>query len=361
MAVLQQYKCPNCGGAVEFNAGAQKMKCPYCDTEFEMESLAGYDKESAEAAKDDLNWNTDDISEWTEDEATGLRSYICKSCGGEIIGDENMAATSCPYCDNPIVVTGTVAGALKPDYIIPFKLDKKAAKEKFNEHLAGKKLLPKAFKEQNHIDEIKGVYVPYWLFDSKATASMRYKATRNRLWTSGEKDYHETSYYGIVREGELSFEHIPHDGSTKMPDDLMESIEPFDFSQAVPFQQAYFAGYMADKYDVDEKQSAERIGERVKKATENSFLHTVHGFDSVIPDGGSVQLINGKTSYAMYPVWILTTKWKDETYLFAMNGQTGKFVGNLPEDKSVMKRILFTTAGISAAIIYAIMALVYFL
>ncbi len=34
----------------------------------------------------------------------------------------------------------------------------------------------------------------------------------------------------------MKFQHIPVDGSSKMPDDLMESIEPFDFSEAVDFR-----------------------------------------------------------------------------------------------------------------------------
>ena len=95
-----------------------------------------------------------------EGETAGLHTYSCKSCGGEIVGDDTMAASACPFCGNPIVLTGQFAGDLRPDLIIPFKLDKKAAKEKLQEHLKGKTLLPKVFRSQNHIDEIKGVYVP---------------------------------------------------------------------------------------------------------------------------------------------------------------------------------------------------------
>ena len=102
-------------------------------------------------------WDTSAGEEWGEGETDGLRTYQCQSCGGEIVADENMAASACPYCGNPIVVTGQFSGALKPDYVIPFKLDKKAAKDGLMRHLEGKRLLPKVFKDQNHIDEIKGV------------------------------------------------------------------------------------------------------------------------------------------------------------------------------------------------------------
>ena len=160
MAGLQEYKCPCCGGAIAFDSTIQKMKCPYCDTEFEMDALKGYDAELQDKETDSMEWETAAGGEWGEGETDGLRTYVCKSCGGEIVGDANTAATSCPFCDNPIVMMGQFSGSLKPDLIIPFKLDKKAAKEGLMKHLTGKRLLPKIFKDQNHIDEIKGVYVP---------------------------------------------------------------------------------------------------------------------------------------------------------------------------------------------------------
>lgn len=359
MADIHGLKCPCCGGAIEFNSSVQKMKCPYCDTEFEMEALKAYDDELTNDQGTSMNWNTDAMETWSEDDAGDLGVYICQSCGGEVVSDENTAASICPFCDNPITFKGRLKGELKPDYIIPFKLDKKAAKEKFSEHLKGKKLLPKVFKTETHIDEIKGMYVPYWLFDSYIHAHMRYRTTRTRHWSDSRFDYTETSHFAVIREGDISFAHVPVDGSKKMADDLMESLEPYHFKEAVPFQSAYFAGYFADKYDVDEKTSADRANERMRHSTEEKFLRTVTGYSSVVPDGSSLQLADGKTSYAMYPVWILNTTWNGEHYLFAMNGQTGKFVGNLPVDKSLMKMYFFKMMGITAVIAYALLALIW--
>lgn len=358
MSALQEYKCPCCGAEITFDSTAQKMKCPYCLTEFEMEALKQYDDELSND-NSDMEWQIDETNQWMAED--GMKLYSCQSCGGEIVADENTAASFCPYCGHPVVVKGSIAGSLKPEFIIPFKLDKKAAEEKFAEHLKGKKLLPKVFKTQNHIEEIKGIYVPYWLFDSKANARMRYKATRVRTWSDPNYNYTETSYYAVMREGDISFSHVPVDGSSKMADDLMESIEPFDFKAAVPFQSAYFSGYYADKYDVDEKESAARANERVKKATTDRFMQSITGYSSVIPDGGSIHLDGGKATYAMYPVWILTTKWNDENYMFAMNGQTGKFVGNLPVDKKALTMYFWRTFGIVAAAVYAVMAVIWML
>ena len=361
MTTLQEYKCPCCGGAIAFDSNLQKMKCPYCDTEFEMEALRGYDEELNNAPEENMSWDTAAGSEWQEGEQSGLRSYVCQSCGGEIVGDDTLAASSCPFCGNPIVVMGQFSGDLRPDCVIPFKLDKKAAKEGLKKHLEGKRLLPKVFKDQNHIDEIKGVYVPFWLFDTDADASIRFRATTTRSWSDSSYNYTETSYYMAQRAGSIGFNHVPVDGSSKMADDLMESIEPFDFSEAVPFQTAYLAGYMADKYDVTAEESLERANERVKRSTEDAFATTVTGYDTVTPEHSSVQLHGGTSKYALYPVWLLNTTWKGQQYTFAMNGQTGKFVGDLPVDKGAAKLWTVGLAAVCSAALFGVAKLLWLL
>ena len=350
MQTLQEYKCPCCGGAIAFDSTLQKMKCPYCDTEFEMEALEGYDAELQSEKSDNMEWETSAGGDWQEGETDGLRSYVCKSCGGEIVGDANTAATACPFCGNPVVMMGQFSGALKPDLVIPFKLDKKAAKAGLMKHLTGKRLLPKIFKDQNHIDEIKGVYVPFWLFDTDVDAQVRYRATKVRTWSDSDYDYTETSHFMVHRGGSVGFEHVPVDGSSKMADDLMESIEPFKFEDAVDFKTAYLAGYLADKYDVTAEQSIDRANERIKRSTEDAFASTVKGYHSVTTENSSIRLHNGKAKYALFPVWLLSTGWRGENYLFAMNGQTGKFVGDLPVDKGAARKwMLGLTAALSAA------------
>ena len=334
MAELMEYKCPNCGGALEFNSTLQKMKCPYCDSEFEMEALKAYDEALAASQKpDQMDWDTDAGGEWKKGEADGMMVYVCQSCGGEIVGDETMAATSCPYCDNPIVVKGQFAGELKPDCIIPFKLDKEAAKRGLAEHMKDKRLAPSIFKAESHIDEIKGVYVPFWLFDADVDANITYKASKDKTWREGDYRCTETSYYSVVRSGQLNFDNVPVDGSKKMADDIIESIEPYDYSELVDFQTAYLAGYLADKYDVTAEECVERANERVKRSAENAFRDTVTGYSSVSVESSSIQMNHGKAKYALCPVWLLNTTWEGQSYPFAMNGQTGKFIGDLPMDK----------------------------
>lgn len=358
---LHEYKCPCCGGGIEFSSTAQKMKCPYCDTEFEVDTLKAYDEVLKNDKADDMNWETAPGSEWAEGETDGLKVYICKSCGGEIVGDESTAATSCPYCGNPVIMMGQFSGALKPDYVIPFKFDKKAAVEALKKHCSGKKLLPKVFKDQNHIEEIKGIYVPFWLFGADADANIRYKGTKIRHWSDTKYDYTETSYFSILRSGDLGFERVPVDGSSKIDDTLMESVEPFDFSEAVDFQTAYLSGFFADKYDVGSEDSICRANDRIKRTTENAFASTVHGYTTVFPEHSSVSLRHGVAKYALYPVWLLTTDWNGQKYTFAMNGQTGKMVGDLPMDKKAYAKWFAGIGVIAAAVSFAIGYLIHLL
>ncbi len=359
MSTVKEYKCPCCDGAIEFNIEAQKMKCPYCDTEFELETLESYDKELNQQQEDKMDWDTAAGSQWEDGETDGMRVYVCNSCGGEIVGDETTAATSCPFCGNPVIMMGQFKGDLKPDYVIPFKLDKKAAVEALKKHYSGKRLLPKIFKDKNHIDEIKGVYVPFWLFNTDADVNIRYKATRIRSWSSRDYNYTETSYYSLTRGGSIGFERVPVDGSTKMEDALMESIEPFDFSQAVDFQTAYLSGYLADKYDVDAENSIQRANARIKTSSEEAFSSTIKGYSTVTPVNTNIQLSKGVAKYALFPVWILNTSWEGKKYTFAMNGQTGKFVGDLPLDKSAYKKWLFGIMGGVTAAVFALTFLMW--
>ena len=186
---------------------------------------------------------------------------------------------------------------------------------------------------ENHIDEIKGVYVPFWLFDAEVQGNVQYQATRVRRWSDSQYRYTETSYYSVVRAGGIGFENVPVDGSTKMDDTLMESIEPYNFADAVDFQTAYLSGYLAEKYDVDAETSIARANERIKKSTEEAFRETVQGYDSVMLENSGINLQNGTAKYALCPVWLLNTQWNGQKFTFAINGQTGKICGQLPVSK----------------------------
>ena len=347
------YKCPSCGGPLKFDSNTQRLLCESCGNDYDPIALEqlGADGETKE---DSFSFEGYSGEEMTE----GI-VYSCPSCGGEIIGDANTVATKCPYCDNPTVMAGNVSGVLRPDIVIPFKLTKDDAKKKLLEFYKGKTLMPKSFKEENRINEIKGIYVPFWLFDADADATASFRATKTHTWSDRNYIYTRTDYFSVYREGSASFENVPVDGSTKMDDATMEAIEPFDLSQAVPFGSSYLAGYLADKYDVDEKTSEPRAGERIKTSMTDYLRSSVQGYATVSTQQSNASTKNGKARYALLPVWLLNTKYKGETYTFAMNGQTGKMVGNLPCDKGKFWGMLLGIAAALAVPLYFVVSLLF--
>lgn len=343
MSELKQYKCPNCEGRLEFDSKTQKLKCPYCDGTFDPDSF----EDAKEFEVDKTNWDD-----------SGLVTYSCNSCGGVIMADETTAATSCPYCNNPVVMTGNVTGVLKPKKVLPFLLDKERAKEEYRKHLKGKVLLPKKFKSEATIDEIKGIYVPYWIFDGKAYASMWFDATKLRTWNQGDYTYVETSHYKLYRSGSVKFSKVPVDASSKIKDDITQSIEPFDYTQSKDFNSSYLAGYYADKYDVGVEDSRKIANDRIANSTRSIFASTTSRYDSIVPTATKLRIGDGNQEYVMYPVWLLNVKYRGLFYTFAMNGQTGKLVGDLPEEKG---KLFYVCLGIFAGVTTLISLLQYIL
>lgn len=359
---VTNYQCPACTGPLHFSAETGKLTCDYCGSAYDVaeiealyaqkEAEAAAAKEAADAkaeaakadAADDGDWDTSALSsDWGAD-ADGLRVYTCPSCGAELICDETTAATSCPYCGNPTVVPGQFSGALKPEFVLPFKMTKDDAVRALRAHYRGKPFLPRSFTAGNHIEEIQGVYVPFWLYDGRMEARGAYKAEISESHREGDYIVTTTRHFDVARVGDADFVRVPVDGSSKMPDTHMDAIEPFDYSDLKPFSTAYLPGFLADRYDEDDKKCAARVLTRMKNSTAAALHDTLGGYTGVQTLSEQLDPRTLEPHYALLPVWMLHTRWKEQDFLFAMNGQTGKLIGDLPVDKG---RVAAWFAGIS--------------
>lgn len=343
---VTNYQCPACTGPLHYSAKSGKLECDYCGSSFDVaeiealyarkeaeaaaakqaadakaEAAQAAKAEAAEAAAASGGWDTSDLSRDWGAEADGLRVYSCPSCGAELICDQSTAATACPYCGNPAIVPGQFSGALRPDYILPFRLSKDDAVQALRAHYKGKPFLPRSFTSANHIEQIQGVYVPFWLFDGGAEGAASYRASNTNVFETGDYEITETRHYHVVRAGSLAFEKIPVDASSKMPDDHMDSIEPFDYAQLRPFSTAYLPGYLADKYDVTIDDSRDRADTRCRETLAQALRDTVTGYGACVTEREDIALRRGKVHYALLPVWMLSTKWRGQDFLFAMNGR----------------------------------------
>ena len=359
------YKCPNCGGPLEFKPGESQVVCPYCDTQLDVaqvEALFARQQERAAAAQEakEERWNTEMAGkEWSTEEAAILKAFTCSACGAEIVCDENTLATECCYCGNPTMMPNRFGGMLKPDYVIPFQKTKEDAVAALKEFYKGKRLLPGAFTANNRVEDliaqvedIQPMYVPFWLFDSTVHASADFKGEDDNVMETSDEIITETRVFQCIRSGRMSFHKIPVDGSSKMDDTYMESIEPFDYSQMVPFSPAYLTGFLADKYDVDAEASVPRADERVERSAVGVLEETVRGYDRKTLQDSVVRKDEDQVAYALAPVWILTTRYQDKPYTFMMNGQTGKMVGTLPYDNQKSLMVMGALAAILTPVLY---------
>ncbi len=380
-AKTTNYQCPACTGPLHFAADSGNLECEYCASTFtvqqveefyaekEAKAAAAHAAEQASNVGEDAmgfggaatavatltqeqttqteHWGTQKLQTDWGVEGAQMCAYNCTSCGAEIMCDATTAATSCLYCGNPTIVPGQFAGALKPDYIIPFKIDKEGAKEALKKHCKGKFLLPKQFTKENNIEKMTGAYVPFWLFDGSVNVDVRYKASDSSSVIVGDYRITTTKHFDVHRAGVVEFSDIPVDASSKMPDIYMESIEPFDYSELKPFSTAYMPGYLADKYDMTIEQCSQRADSRAQQSA-LKMMHDSVDHSKVVETTKQVNISKGDVQYAMAPVWMLTTRYKNKPYLFALNGQTGKFVGELPCDWGKFWRlVLGLTTGLA--------------
>lgn len=351
-----EYKCPCCDAKLVFGSDSQKMTCEYCENEFDLETVRIFQENTAKGEETAFHEDAQEKGQWSEAEESALRAFVCPSCGGEILTEQTTAATFCPYCENPAIIPTRISGILRPDALIPFKKTKEDAKAAFLELCKGKPLLPRMFTQEQRLEKITGMYVPFWLYDCSGDLDISYKATRSHHWSDSKYHYTKTEHFLLERGGRADFARIPMDGSKKMDDVFMESIEPYDYSQLVDFDSAYLSGYLADKYDVPWEDGKERIRQRVDSSLGELARGSCYGYSSVLPASRKLDITH-KASYVLLPVWMLNTQYNGKTYTFAMNGQTGKMTGAFP----ICTKRAFGWFSIVAAAAAAVSGLVQFL
>lgn len=347
-------KCPSCSAPIFFNPTLGKWKCEYCDSEFTLDEMQKYNNASNienNSTNDDIE-NFDDIS---------YMSYSCKNCGAEIVADDETAATFCVYCGNTAILKNKLTGKFTPNKIIPFKVEKERAIESFKSLSKSRLLVPKEFSDPSNIEKITGLYIPFWLYDIKVSGSLNATGHIVSSWTSGDRRYTKTDSYKLYRTGSMSYYRVPVDGSTRFDNDIMNSIEPFDYRDFVDYNHAYLSGFLAERYNVESDDAFVDAKRRALLSTKEKMFDDMKGYTSKSIIENTLEPRQTKVEYALLPVWMVNVKYNNEFYIFAMNGQTGEFVGNIPLDKKkvVLYSIIifisiFVLIGLGSYIIYKI-------
>lgn len=315
MSTTATFKCPSCGGYLEFDPDGQQFLCPYCGASFSDGELR-----RQSAAK--------------EQAATGnLRAYHCQSCGAQIVTDATTAATRCYYCHSPVVLTDRLTDSFRPDGIIPFQLDRQAAEEKFNAFVKSKRFIDKNFFTPQQMEDFSGVYYPYWFADVEGEGSFSGTGTKVSVFPSPRQTVTITKFFDVYREGKLSMYRMVRKALSKADRKLSDGIHPYDMGQERAFSMGYLSGFLAEKRDLE--------AEDVKP----DILAEAEGYaQDLLSDKRSYDTLRGKASfrptstrmrYMLLPAWVLTYKSSGnaQPYYYMMNGQTGAVCGKLPLDK----------------------------
>lgn len=315
------FRCPSCGADMKFDAELGKMKCDFCETIADVE-----DFETGEVVEEDVVEGTFE----EENEEILLHQYKCSSCGAEILADEHTSATFCNFCGMPAMIEARLQGEKKPAYVIPFKIKKEGAIETYTAWAKKGIMTPSKFYAQATVNKITGIYVPFWLYDYHARLYLTAHATRTRSETRGNYRYTHTDHYHIVRDIETDYVKIPADASEKMPDDVMDKLEPFNYGDLADFEMPYLSGYYAEKYNYSADDMAPRLEKRVKSYINAEVMSSIVGYGGVRVTERRMNTQKLRAKYALLPVWILNCTYMGKDFMFAMNGQTGRVVADKP-------------------------------
>lgn len=276
-----------------------------------------------------------------------ITEYHCNNCGAVLITDKDTTATTCSFCGAGVVIADRLEGALAPAKVIPFSINKEQAQEAFKKWCKKGCLTPKGFMSADRIKSITGLYVPFWLYDINGKGEADATCTRVRSYTRGEYIYTETAYYHVYRQVDLNYVKIPVDASEKMNDELMDKLEPYHYNDLKDFNMPYLAGYMAEKYNYDDKTLFPRLKERGNDYVRSYLRSTIHGYTTTTYNRENINISKKNAWYVLFPVWMVCYDYKKSEHTFAMNGQTGKIVGKPPLSPG---KIAAWFAGVSAGV-----------
>lgn len=328
MGKVLDNKCPSCGAVIHFKPELGLFKCDFCDNEFSADELKDMDK---------INKST------SEDDFKDYVNYNCPDCGASIVTDSTTAATFCVYCGNTSIIKSRLSGEFAPSKLIPFKIEKSKAVDAFCNLKKGKPLVPSSFVSPSNIEKISGIYIPFWLYEVNVSGSINVHCTNVSHWSVGDTHYTKTDTYKVVRAGSMEYRMVPVDGSTKFDNDIMNTIEPFDYSKLIDYNHAYLSGFLAEKYDVSVDDAFNDAKTRTLNSTRDEMLSSVIGYSTKHISSSDLASNMVSSEYVLLPVWMVNVKYKDKYYLFAMNGESGEFVGNIPIDKKKALIITFIT------------------
>lgn len=316
------FKCKNCGGNVVFEPGRGRMYCPHCE------------------------------SEDSQDTVQGGSLTQCVNCGAPIEIQDYTSASRCDHCGCYIVFNERVEGNYEPHMILPFRVNKDNAVAIMEKEFGKRIFTPADFMSVKSLEKMVGIYVPFWLYDYNACYDFAGEGTKVRSWRSGNTEYVETSYYEVIRKMDVNFDRIPVDASYAMEDGVMDLMEPYDYKVMQDFEPKYMSGFYGEIYNQGAPELEGRAQKKAQGASEELMQASLSGYSSMKTFRKDLNLQRDGVNYALMPVWQYLYRYKDKTYQFHVNGQTGKVIGVTPVSKAKVLTYGVSVLALVTAICY---------
>ncbi len=252
--------CPRCGADIAFDPKTGKLYCEYCGSYSEMSELETNQYEKQKVQKD---YNETDIYD----------EFHCSSCGAKLVTDKTTTITRCVFCGSQQLIKQRLTGKFEPKRVIPFKIDKNSFVNIYRTFVTNKILAPNEFRFNPLITETRGLYVPFYLYNYKIGTYARgegsYRSDKHTYYSWFE---HQVSQDALVMV----------DGSTRLDDSVMSSLEPYNLDVLTDFNPAYITGFQAEcsdetKESLNEKSEMRAIMHSKRKVKELTGRYTHKG------------------------------------------------------------------------------------
>ncbi len=319
-----QFRCQNCGSEMVYSPEMNSLFCEACNSTKEIEigefKIIENDFKEALEKKGRFNVHIDKESVVNEVE--------CSGCGARSIYNGEVFADKCVYCGSSYVVTVEGGDYIKPEYVIPFKIDKKEADKKIANWAKSQFYMKSDFRKSLRNDGLYGVYISFWTFDVNTTTP--YSAKRG-VYIEDNAVERNIKWSGVTGTSKVFFDDIlVHAVGNKVPN-ISEQSNSFDTTLALPYNEEFISGFIAMKYEIDLEQAWE-IGKEICNERIKVNIKEEIGGDEVRELKISPSMSDVTFKHVILPIWLSGFTYKDQVYTYIVNGQTGRVSGKYPLD-----------------------------
>lgn len=347
MAETKTLKCPNCAGPIVFDPGKSQTQCGYCDSIFASDELLKLSEATFAASE---------VSAALEEPMYG---YNCSNCGANVWTDDTTLATYCFYCHSPVIVAPRMGEGFTPDGLIPFVVDQDEVVSAFTKWSKSRLFTPRDFGTKDHLEQLNGVYLPFWRADGSAKYRIKGEGTKSHESRVGDLVTTTREIYEINREGVFEANAITSLANDKAAEQLVIGTEPFAKGEIKSFNPAYLQGFFAERNNITMGLAEEAFTGKIQSKASRVVSNNVDKFyDSTSTQVEFLPLELKNWQLLLHPFWLLTYRQADTTFLYCMNGVTGESYGELPISK---KRLLTAALLLGLALLIILLLLGYLL